>query len=107
MATAFCCSGASAGSSRSAQFDAGDALEQRLLAVGPGLDDDVAELLRIQQAALGVDLELESATRLARVAGRPAPAAIWTFCSRMALTMSLAVRSRAAALIGIDPDRIA
>ena len=43
-----------------AEFDAGDALEQCLLAVRAGLDDDVAELFRIEQTALGVDLQFVS-----------------------------------------------
>ena len=42
-----------------AQFDPGHVLEQRLLAVGAGLDDDLAEFLRRNQPAFGVDLQFE------------------------------------------------
>ena len=42
-----------------AQFEAGNVLEQRFFPIGSGLDDDLAELLGGNQAALGVDLEFE------------------------------------------------
>jgi hypothetical protein len=89
-----------------AQFDPRQILQQDFLSIRAGLDDDVAKLLFVEQAALGIDLEFE-VDRLADGDWPTAPAATWMFCSRMALTTSLAVSPRAAAWSGLIQTRIA
>jgi hypothetical protein len=59
MPTAACCSAASAASSRRRRVRAGHVAQARDGAVGAGLDDDVAELLLVLQAALRVDRQLQ------------------------------------------------
>ena len=61
----------------SAELDAGDVGDAGLAAAGIGADDDVDELCRISQPALGFDVELEgvAATRGAAGIGRLAEGA--------------------------------
>ena len=88
-----------------AELGAADVLEPDERAVGARLDDDVLEVGRFAQASQRADAEL---VRLAEGAGAcpRLPAATCTFCSRSALTTSLAVSWRAASRSGSSHSRI-
>jgi hypothetical protein len=90
-----------------AQLDAGDVAQAHDLAVRPGLDDDVAELLLALQAALGVDRQLQlghagAGRRRRRRRRRPARSARGSRAPRRS-----AVRPRAATFCGSSQTRIA
>ena len=68
-----------------------------------GLDDDVAELLRLGEPAQGLTVNWNACP--AATGGWPScPAATWTFCSGGRATTSLAVRLRDGQLVRVEPD---
>ena len=88
------------------QLDPGDVAKPGELAFAAGLDDDLAELLLVEQTALGVDVSWNGTC--SGIGGPPRiPAETWTFCCWIACTTSPAVRFRAATLAGSSQIRMA
>ena len=88
-----------------ADLDARHIAEAHDFAVGAGLDDDVAELLLVREAARGIEGELEigDLSKAVRRAGPPRPG---RSARESPSTTSLAVRLRAASFCGSSQTRI-
>ena len=87
-----------------AELDARDVAQPRDLAVGAGLDDDVAELLLVLQAALRVDRQLQVEARLTPGEAPTTPAAACTFCARIARDHVAGRKAALGDLLRIEPD---